>query len=290
MLKQQPPKSDRSDPHLPTRVKVWKNGTTSEKDDRIAQEAPLSITLLWSLNGKSFKKDFAVMLRSPSRDFELVTGLLFTEGIIQSASDIVQMQYMDNPVEMEEAAALLVTLGPNAKVDPDKMERYLTSYSSCGMCGKASLKNVEQFVPYMVSSHSTRWSAESLHQLPGKLREQQAQFEETGGMHAAAFFDKNGDIQLVREDIGRHNAVDKLIGAALATTRPPFSAFGLLLSGRAGFELIQKALMAGIPMVAAIGSASSMAIRLAEENDQTLIGFLKKDRMVQYSGWDRVTA
>lgn len=274
----------------PKRIQIteWSGNSPKKKDDWIAPEAPLSIILQWNEAGRRHRRDLAVTMRTPGHDFDLVRGFLYAEGVIDSPEQIQQMQFVEHTSELLDSARILVTLADGLKVDLDKIERQFTAYASCGLCGKSSIESIETFCPYILRPGDPVWDVATLQQLPAKLLRSQDQFENTGGMHAAALFDLVGDILMIREDIGRHNAVDKVIGAALQEYNTPLDKFGLLLSGRAGFELVQKALVAGIPMVAAIGAASSLAIELAIEHGQTLVGFLRDTRMIQYSGWERI--
>lgn len=271
-------------------IREWNNSNFIHRDDWIAPEAPLSIVLEWHDEDGKHRRDLAVTMRTPGHDHDLVRGLLYSEGIIAKAEDIQQIRYMDlSNHEIEETAKVLVNLAEGIIPDTEMLDRQFTAYAACGICGKQSLDQIESLCPFLLPRGYPSWSPEMISSLPDKLLNTQEHFENTGGMHAAALFDLNGEIIMIREDIGRHNAVDKVIGAAITKITPPMTKTGLLLSGRAGFELVQKALAAGITMVAAIGAASSLAITLAKDHDLSLIGFLRKDRMIIYTGWDRVT-
>lgn len=269
-------------------IKEWTNSSSRERSDWIAGEAPLSIQLQWQENNKRHRRDLAVTMRTPGADFELVRGFLYAEGVINQLKDIQQMRYLEHTSEIKGSSRVLVTLFEGIVPDLQQIERQFTAYASCGMCGKSSIDSIEIFCPYILKPGYPIWDAVTLQQLPATLLSAQLHFENTGGMHAAALFDLQGNILLTREDIGRHNAVDKLIGAAMEQFNMPLQNMGLLLSGRAGFELVQKALVAGIPLVASIGAASSLAIDLAIEHGQTLVGFLRENRMIQYAGWNRI--
>lgn len=271
------------------KVLEWAKETYRYKEDYIAPEAPLSIALQWlDANNTSKLESFAITMRTPGHDFELVTGLLYAEGIINLPKDIAQIQYSTNEISFEKPSSVIVKLRKGLEPNPDNFQRNQTMSSACGICGKKYLDSLDSLCPYILKADQPHWHSNILGRLPSRLTNVQDHFESTGGMHAAALFDRNGDIVLMREDIGRHNAVDKVIGAALTSVNLPFADYGLLLSGRAGFELVQKALFAGIPLVASIGAASSMAVHLSSEHGQSLIGFLKEDRMVVYCGENRV--
>jgi len=288
MLKQDEETEDRPNSQRVLDIWEWNGNEVLARTDVIAAEAPLAIALQWLESGQRTRRDLAVTMRTPGHDFELAKGFLFAEGVITSLKDIQQIRFLDHQSEIKGSARILVSLTEGIIPDIQQIERQFTAYASCGLCGKNSIDSIESFCPFLLSPGHPAWSSKTIRALPSKLLEMQQHFEHTGGMHAAALFDTEGRILMVREDIGRHNAVDKLIGAALSDHALPFREMGLLLSGRAGFELVQKALMAGIPMVAAIGAASSLAIDLAIEHGQTLVGFLRENRMIQYSGWERI--
>ena len=221
---------------------------------------------------------------TPGHDEELATGFLFTEGIIKSSDDIISC--------VSTAAAgnnsVTTVLKPGITFDPKKMERHFYSSSSCGVCGKSSIDAVKYNFSGDPVHDTMSIPAFLLIQLPELLRKQQEVFEHTGGLHASALFDPNGHLLLSREDVGRHNALDKLIGASLIAGNIPLHEHLLLLSGRASFELIQKAAMAGIKIVCAVGAPSSLAVELAKELDITLVGFLRDGRFNIYSGEQRI--
>jgi FdhD protein len=181
-----------------------------------------------------------------------------------------------------------VELRPDVTVDLDRLERHFYTTSSCGVCGKSSLDALEVNAAPLAAADQFRIAAAAIHELPKKLREEQAVFERTGGLHAAALFDSAGRLIEIREDVGRHNAVDKLIGSQLLAGRVPIANRGLLVSGRASFELIQKAIVAGIPLLAAVGAPSSLAVELARRFGATLVGFLRDERFNVYWGAERI--
>ena len=254
--------------------RVWRRRRGQEYDtlDWLAAEEPLEIRIEGNPT--------AVLLRTPGDDFDLVAGFLSTEGVIDGIDDIVAMAHIDEPSDpkgntVDVSLASGVPLARRSKAD-----RSFFASSSCGICGKASIEKVLQKTP-----SRDRWEAiseEQIVSLPAKLSEEQSVFEKTGGLHAAALFDRSGQLIVLREDIGRHNAVDKVIGSCLRSDRWPLSELTLLVSGRAGFEIVQKALMAQIGILAAVGAPSAMAASLAYEGKMRLIGFLRGGRYNLY--------
>ncbi len=256
----------------------------SEADDMLAAEEPLEIRLEYGPEDGRIQKSISVTMRTPGNDFELASGFLYTEGIIDKGSEIIAIKHCNGMNEN----VVRVMLSPTVQPDISKLERNFYTTSSCGVCGKSSIEAVRTTCNIPQSEDSLQVSSALVYSLPDILRKQQAVFESTGGLHASALFDMEGDLLLLREDVGRHNALDKLIGAALETDMLPLDKHILLLSGRASFELIQKAIMAGIKIVAAVGAPSSLAAQMAEEKGMTLIGFLRGERFNIYSGTQRV--
>lgn len=271
--------------------KIFKiNGSkTTAITDTLAVESPLEIQLVWSENGKRVRQSISVTMRTPSMDFELAIGFLFAEGIISDFNEVLQIRYGDDAqTEDLQGNVVVVELQPSVKVAIEKLDRHFYTTSSCGVCGKASIELVQSHTCYYLPTDTPKITANLLHELPNKLREQQSLFEDTGGIHAAALFDKMGNLLCLCEDVGRHNALDKLIGKALKEHRLPLKDCMVLVSGRASFELIQKALMAGIPILAAVGAPSSLAVELADTYNMTLIGFLRGGQFNVYTGVERV--
>ena len=255
----------------------------SEADDWLAVEEPLEIRLGYgSPSGKTIK-NISVTMRTPGHDKELALGFLFTEGIIKKAGDVdsVTQNSLDGN-------SILVKLNDSLEFDLKKLERHFYTSSSCGVCGKSSIEAVKTLTSTISAGQEFQMDAKILTKLPDLLRLHQSVFESTGGLHASALFDTGGKLLLLYEDVGRHNALDKLIGAAFEKQMIPLGENILLLSGRASFELIQKAAMASIRMVAAVGAPSSLAVSLAKENDMTLIGFLRNERFNIYCGESRL--
>jgi FdhD protein len=228
----------------------------------------------------------AVTMRTPGDDFDLATGFLLTEGIIRSATDIASIHHC--PSDDSESSNNIVNLNPTdpSLVDPARWQRHFFTTSSCGICGKASIETVRQEAPPIVSD--LQIPHDTLYQLDQQMRDAQTIFDQTGGLHAAGLFDAGGRLLTLREDVGRHNAVDKLIGHALRSGMVPLSRHLLMVSGRASFEIVQKALMAGISIVISVSAPSSLAIALARSSDITLAGFLRQGRFNVYAG-DRIT-
>ncbi len=258
-----------------------------EKADLVAVEEPLEIRIGYGSMHDRQQIRLAVTMRTPGNDFELVLGFLFTEGILTSYEQIESIKYcVDGGKAEEKDNVVRVELKPETEFDQSKLNRNFYVSSSCGVCGKSSIDSV--FTKCNVINDSFVVSSALLHSLPAKTREAQLVFEYTGGIHASALFDVDGNLKMLREDVGRHNALDKIIGASLIKNEVPMSNTILLLSGRASFELIQKAAMAGIPFVMAVGSPSSLAVELAKKTNMTLLGFVRDERFNIYSGGHRI--
>jgi FdhD protein len=262
-----------------TQVSEWDDGTLRRKDDYLAGEEPLEIRI--------GNHPLSVTMRTPGHDLELAAGFLFTEGLVQRREQILKLQTASPESAPNRGNVVQVELTPDAAPDFDKMRRHFFAASSCGICGKASIDSVRSRL-LQPPNPDFRLAAETLLRLPDALRSSQDVFERTGGLHAAALFDAQGTLLALREDIGRHNAVDKLIGWALREGRLPLAESVLLVSGRGGFEIIQKAIVAGVPVVASVSAPSSLAVQLARELRLTLIGFLRGRRFVIYAGEDRL--
>ena len=255
-------------------------------NDHVAVEEPLEIQLCTTDASGAAARSLAVTMRTPGRDPELAVGFLMSESVIARAADVASVETLGETFDGGQNT-VRVTLADHVNVDWRLLERHFYTTSSCGVCGKASLDAVavRNAKPYR---GDFRIKLASLLALPAALRERQEVFGLTGGLHAAATFDRAGRILEISEDVGRHNAVDKTIGALLQQGELPATEFGLLVSGRASFELVQKALMAGMPMLAAVGAPSSLAIDLAARFDMTLVGFLRDRQLNIYCGAFRV--
>ena len=265
-------------------IKYDKKRGFEEIKDALAVEEPLEIRLAYGSIEQRTKMSLTVTMRTPGNDIDLVTGFLFGEGIIQERSDILTIQQVPTQHQASKGNILQVDLHPKLAFDPKKLERHFYTTSSCGVCGKTSIEAIHTRCAFTVAAQGPDFSPEQLFQLQHQLNSKQTLFNQTGGLHAAAIFNKQGQIILVREDIGRHNAVDKVVGALLIQQEPPMHAFGLLVSGRAGFELVQKAVMAGIKTMVAVGAPSSLAVQLAQNSNIRLVGFLKKTGFNDYGG------
>jgi FdhD protein len=271
-----------------TIIKVNANTDVKTKD-WLAIEEPLEIRLTFGPLAKRHTESLAITMRTPGDDFELVKGFLFSEGIISRISDIDHIQFQaDLLAEAARENVVQVDLSPSLNLDWEQFGRHFYTSSSCGVCGKASIEMVSKTTCYYINPTSPKIRGEVLYPLPEKLRNKQSVFDQTGGLHAAALFDQDGELLMLREDVGRHNALDKLIGAAMEYFDFPLKDKVLLLSGRISFELVQKATMVGIPIIAAVGAPSSLAVDLADEHSISLIGFLKEDRFNIYCGAQRI--
>ncbi len=268
----------------------WENGQWKETNDLTAAEEPMEIRLEWGPEHDRREKAISITMRTPGNDFELAVGFLFTEGIIRQAADILSVRYCTTVSTAEAAENIVrVRLHPDCVIDISSLERHFYATSSCGVCGKASLEALQSCKP--VEEHSAADFVilpELLLQLPEQLQASQNVFRHTGGLHACAWFNPAGQLLYLREDIGRHNALDKLIGAACMDNALPLHKGILLLSGRAGFEMIQKASTAGVRIVASVGAPSGLAVAAAESCNMTLIGFLRDRRFNVYCGSQRM--
>jgi FdhD protein len=257
--------------------------------DVVATEEPLGIRLGYSrADGSRAEEDVSITMRTPGHDADLAVGFLFTEGIIHAHSDVQGVVPRGEPDANGLVNSVRVDLAPGVAVDFKRLERHFYTSSSCGVCGKASIESVAVQGRFDLHASPFRVSAGVLGKLPRALETHQAVFAQTGGLHASALFDAAGTILAAREDVGRHNALDKLIGDALLAGRVPLERVGIVVSGRGSFELMQKAKMAGCGFVAAVGAPSSLAVELAREFGMTLVGFLKPGRFNVYNRPDRV--
>lgn len=262
--------------------KVTSAGATSATD-MLAVEEPLEIRLVYGPDNARIEKAVSVTMRTPGNDDELALGFLFTEGIVGDGSEVVAIR-----PSSDDKNVIHVEFQPNATPALASLDRNFYTTSSCGVCGKSSLDAIKTKSIFPPNQDSIRVSSTLLNSLQEKLRGHQKVFDVTGGLHASALFNQSGQLTLVREDVGRHNALDKVIGASLINHTLPLDKSMLLLSGRISFELVQKAYMAGIPIVVAIGSPSTLAVTVARETDTTLVGFLRDNRYTIYSGQHRI--
>ena len=262
---------------------------TDAETDLVSVEEPLEIRLGYRAGDERVEQALSVTMRTPGNDFDLALGFLLSEGVIQSGADVIDTETCGPPSPDKGLYnTVKVTLADHVNVDTESLTRYVYTSSSCGVCGKASLDAVHVQIPDG-DRDVFHMSADDLKGLPAALRAKQTEFDRTGGLHASACFDTDGTIQRLREDVGRHNALDKLIGSYLAAGESPLANRGVLLSGRASFELMQKAAMTSTAFVAAIGPPSSLAVELAVAEGITLVGFLKAGTFNVYAGAERIT-
>jgi len=258
-------------------VRTVEKGFSYSRSDLLAIEEPLQ----FCLNGTPL----SITMRSPGSDLDLATGFLFTEGIIDDVGQILSMR-AESPEDSSDDSGDRVTirLKPEVAIDPNRIRRNFYTSSSCGVCGKLAMGAIEVRPARAMRQSGPQFSADVIYRLPDQLRQTQYAFDRTGGLHAAALFSPEGTLLGLREDVGRHNAVDKLIGFALRDGTIPLRDSLILVSGRAGFELVQKSVMAAIPVLAAVGAPSSLAVEVAQRFGMTLVGFLRGQRFNIYSG------
>ena len=285
MLEKPDTKKARRGSKTKVRVRSVEEGRARVRPDSLATEEPMEIRLI---SGDA-RQTVAVTMRTPGADFELAAGFLYGEGIVSSPEDIRRISYcVDADIDAEQQYNIVnVELRGGRSYDLKPLERHFYTTSACGVCGKASLEQLElRGCP--VIPPGPKVAPEIIYALPEKLREAQGLFDATGGLHAAALFDKEGELVALREDVGRHNATDKLVGWALLEGRLPLSDHVVMVSGRSSFEILQKCLTAGVPIVCAISAPSSLAVDVARQFDMTLVGFLRGSRFNVYSGHERV--
>ena len=268
------------------RVRVVEGDNVRVRPDTLATEEPMEIRLV----SGDVKQTVAVTMRTPGADFELAVGFLYGEGVVSSPHDILKISYcVDTDLDAEQQYNIVnVELRSDHSYELRSLERHFYTTSACGVCGKASLEQLElrgcQMIP-----QGPEVATEAIYPLPEKLREAQGLFDATGGLHAAALFDAKGNLVAVKEDVGRHNATDKLVGWALLEGRLPLSDQIVMVSGRSSFEILQKCLAAGVPIVCAISAPSSLAVDVARQFNMTLVGFLRGKRFNVYSGYERIS-
>jgi FdhD protein len=259
----------------------------TRKRDEVVTEEPLEL----SLSEDGATRTLAVTMRTPGNDFELAAGFLYDEAIVRSRDDIIGMSYcLDaalNPQQQYNVVTVECRAGATA-MDRARFERHFTIGSACGVCGRAQLDSLRDLGVRPLDDE-VRVVASLLYELPARMQQAQRVFALTGGLHAAALFDEHGDALVVREDVGRHNAVDKIVGWGLLGSRLPFARCVLLVSGRASYEVLQKSIMAGIPIVASVSAPSSLAVDLAREFNVTLVGFLRGNRANIYNAPERIS-
>jgi len=273
-------------PVAPIAITRVENGNSTSAEDLLVTEEPLEIRLGYGPEHDRTEIRLSVTMRTPGNDEELTRGFLYTEGLITDPAQLLRVAYCENVKEEERGNVVRAELHPAVEVDPAKWQRNFYTTSSCGVCGKSSIEAVQVNCPAPLPK-APELSPALITALPDRMRAAQTVFRHTGGIHAAALFNAQGELLLLREDVGRHNAVDKVIGAALASgmvTPSGVEGCVLLVSGRAGFELVQKCVVAGIPAMAAVGAPSSLSVQLARASGLLLIGFLRDGRFNIYAG------
>ena len=269
-----------------TTIERIRDGRVATVQDIVAVEEPMEVRIVSEGEAGQRTDRVAVTMRTPGHDFELAVGFLLSEGLIARHEDVVDVSYCPEPNDVQQYNVVQVTLAPSTSFDQSMLDRNFYATSSCGVCGKTTLDQLELVCPPV--GPGPRVSASVLSELPGRLRSAQKVFDATGGLHAAGEFDAAGAPLAVREDVGRHNAVDKLVGRALLDARLPCEGSILMVSGRLSFEIVQKAAMAGFAVVCAVSAPSSLAVATAARLGQTLVGFLRDDRFVVYTGAERI--
>lgn len=261
-------------------VKTYRDGEETVAGDELAVESPLEIRIEVEADGAVERRSI-VALRTPGSDVELAAGLLFTEGVVESPDEVKW-------IEPEADAVVSVRL----RADPSRLPEARTTFisSSCGACGKASVASLQARIRHRLRAATPSVAPETIHRLPESLRRAQPTFARTGGLHAAGLFDRRGGLLALREDVGRHNALDKLIGAEFLAGRIPLADRIVLVSGRTGFEIAQKAAMAGVPVLASVGAPSSLAVEIARGCGLTLLGFVRDGRFNAYADFGRIAA
>lgn len=257
--------------------------------DVVAVEEPLEIQVVANAANAAAAKSVSITMRTPGNDIELAIGFLFTEGIITDRGQVLAANLVGQAAPSTALRnTIRVELSADVELDLASLERHFFMTSSCGVCGKASLDALQVAGLRSLADIDTRFHSDALIGLPGEVRERQPVFVKTGGLHAAAAFGPDGEIHLVREDVGRHNATDKVVGTLMQAGKVPGHNLGLFVSGRASFELMQKTLVAGIPLLAAVGAPSSLAVEMAREFGMTLVGFLRDRTFNIYAGEERI--
>lgn len=274
---------------LSVNISKVRDGIPEAVADYVAVEEPLEIRLGYSTPDGRATRSVSITMRTPGNDRELAAGFLYTEAIIRRPEDIASIETCGPPApDSGNHNVIRVDLLPDVTVDLGKLQRHFYTTSSCGVCGKTSLDAIRVALAEPFKDVDTRFSRAVLTTIPDALRQAQHTFEETGGLHAAAAFDSKGDLSVTMEDVGRHNAVDKVVGSLLLNKELPANELGLMVSGRASFELMQKTLVAGMPLLAAVSAPSSLAVQLAVEFNMSLIGFLRGNTFNIYAGEERI--
>ncbi len=275
---------------IPTEIVRVNNGKITYENDMLSVEEPLEIVLSYFYEGHWLEKKISVVMRTPGFDRNLAIGFLYTEGIIRDFSDVDEINFIENS-DLENGLSsnqVVCKLKSHVQFDLQSVERHFYTTSSCGVCGKSSIDAVKIACPIIVPQNKWKLPIQTVYQFNDSMISNQKNFNFSGGIHASALFNLSGEFLYLREDVGRHNALDKVIGEALEKNIVPLFDVVLFLSGRVSFELIQKASMAGIRMICAVGAPSSLAVDLAQELDITLVGFLRGNRFNVYSAPGRI--
>jgi len=260
-----------------------------DKQDLLAVEEPMEIRVTFGPRQGRTARSLSITMRTPGNDFELAAGFLYTEGILKDRSQIEGIEFCGPAAPGQPTSNIVrVDLAQDVELDIGSLQRNFYTTSSCGICGKASLDAVQVKGLESLEKAQPRFPRESVHALPAKLRSAQPVFERTGGLHAAGLATPDGELLEIREDVGRHNAVDKLIGRRFLDGETPLGDVGMVVSGRASFEILQKALVAGLPLIVAVGAPSSLAVEMAMRFGMTLVGFASSERFNVYSGENRI--
>ena len=273
-----PPASKGQDRLVERDIVRLKIGARTNVADVVTVEEPLEIRVQ--------EEAVAVVMRTPKDDFDLVAGFLYTEGIVNRPDDVGAISYCESAEPPNLENTVDVRLADGVEFDRERLKRNFYASSSCGVCGKASIDHIRAQAPEIAADFTV--SVDVLYELNDKLRQAQDVFDKTGSLHAAGLFDEQGELLGLREDVGRHNAVDKLVGSFILRDRLPPPVSILMVSGRTSFEIVQKALMAGIPMIAAVSAPSSLAVDIARESNMTLVGFLRGKACNVYAGEERI--
>ncbi len=272
-------------PSSKTKAQIWvvENHNFVTRSDQLATEEPLEIRLTFP------KQTIAVTMRTPGADFDLAAGFLYSEGVIKNREDIAKISYcVDQEIDGEQRQNIVnVTLKSELNLNLKTLERHFFTTSACGVCGKASIESL-QIKGYSSLPLGLEVSAEIIYSLPEKLSTAQGVFKSTGGLHAAGLFDAQGELLKLREDVGRHNALDKLIGSEFLAGQLPLKNHIVMVSGRSSFEILQKCITVGVPIVCAVSAPSSLAVEIAKEFNITLVGFLRGRKFNIYSGVKRI--
>jgi FdhD protein len=273
-------------------INIHKISADSAKSvaDQVAVEEPLEIRLGYRAPEGRTAHSISITMRTPGNDAELAAGFLYSESMIHSAADIVSIEHVGSAApDTGNQNIIRIDLAAHVEVDLGRLQRHFYTTSSCGVCGKSSLDALRVTGAKALDTGRGRFAKKVLTAVPEALRAHQRTFDQTGGLHAAAAFSSQGEILVVHEDVGRHNAVDKVVGTLLRDLQLPASELGLIVSGRASFELMQKALVAGFPLLAAVSAPSSLAVQLAQEFNVSLVGFLRGETFNIYSAGERIT-